>query len=125
MSLHPNSYQDDSLLARIRNFQSAGTVSSQAHVPVFALTDPVSRTITSSSHIMSTLVPAANTIFMNFEQSVHNFWSQLPAVQRRDLLALQEALRILAQLPNIQVPNDPAHVIELANQLQALLQVSQ
>lgn len=122
MALQQNSYQNNSLLAQIRNFQSAGTVSSQAHVPVFALTSAVTYTVTKSSHIMNTLVPAADVIFTQFQQFVQDFWIRLSEEQRTNLIRLQQALRILAQLPNIPIPNDPTQVFLLAEQLQALMQ---
>ena len=121
MALQQNSYQDNSLLAQIRNFQSAGTVSSQAHVPVFALNSSVSRTISNSSYIMTTMVPAAIDIFNQFQQYVQDFWIQLPEQQKVNLIKLQQALRILAQLPNIPIPADPAQIFALAEQLQALI----
>lgn len=122
MALSPDYYPDNSLIAQVRNFQSAGTVSNQAHVPVFALSNLVTKTITKSSHIMNTMVPAADLIFIGFQQYVQNFWIQLPEAQKTNLINLQQALRILAQLPNIPIPDNPVQIFLLAEQLQALMQ---
>ena len=44
-------------LARIRNFQSAGTAASAAHIPVFALKIELTRATTNSTWAMDTIVP--------------------------------------------------------------------
>jgi hypothetical protein len=67
------------------------------------------------------MVPAAIDIFNQFQQNVQDFWIQLPEQQKVNLIKLQQALRILAQLPNIPIPNDPAQIFALAEQLQALM----
>lgn len=106
------------LLARIRNYQSAGTASSQAHLPTFCLTNSVLRTITNSSHAAG-MVEAANAVFTRFEAMVHSFPNTINAQQQTHIVQLQNAVRILWRFL-IPLPQDPRDIIALAAQFAAI-----
>jgi hypothetical protein len=103
------------LLAMIRNFQSAGTASSQAHLPVFRLTDPVLRTITNSTHAIP-MVQAAGLVFTQFEAMLRNFPQSVPPAQRVRIAQLQDAVRTLWRY-RFPLRDTPDEILHIAQQL--------
>ena len=106
------------LLANIQNFQSAGTASSQAHIPIFVVTPSVLRTITNSTHDLP-LVSTANMVFNTFATLVQNFVDNIPPQEREKIHKLQDSVSVVLK-KNFTLSQNSDKIVELAECIKQL-----